>query len=283
MIATPVPREKLLQVVQTLPAAPLVLAQLGQLLLDMNSGIDEITELLKRDASLTARIIRISNSVAYRRGLPNASIEDALARVGFTEVYRLTGFAAAAQLADKTLSFYGISGQQLRENSLLTALLMEALAESSGADARAAYTAGLLRSIGKVAIDRLAQQGAVPGGAFDPQGGRGLAEWEMSVAGFHNCDAAGAILFGWHFPAATVMAITDHYLLAPEEVVSPFTHMLNIAAGIADRCGHGLPGEAPYWELSDDKFASADLDESCIEDVTERTMKKFQTLRAAVA
>jgi len=53
MIATPVTREMLLNVVKVMPAAPQILAQLGELLLDLNSGLNEITELLRRDAGLT--------------------------------------------------------------------------------------------------------------------------------------------------------------------------------------------------------------------------------------
>src|SRR3954470_6380410 len=158
MIAThTISREALLHVVKTLPAAPQILAQLGHLLLDINSDLSDITSLLKRDAALTTRIIRISNSAIYNTGRPFASLEESLARVGFTEVYRLTGFAAAAQLADQKLPFYGISGAQLRENALLTALIMEALAPLAGVDSGLAYTAGLLRSVGKIAIDRLAK------------------------------------------------------------------------------------------------------------------------------
>jgi len=56
-------REKILVTARNLPAAPQVLARLGELLLDVNTGLGEIAALLKRDAALVARIIRISNSV----------------------------------------------------------------------------------------------------------------------------------------------------------------------------------------------------------------------------
>jgi len=140
-----------------------------------NSDLTDITLLLKRDAALTARIIRISNSAIYNTGLPFASLEEALARVGYTEVYRLTGFAAVAQLADQQLSLYGVSGVQLRGNALLTALIMEAAAPEAGLDAREAYTAGLLRSTGKIALDRLVKGRGL---GFDGAAGEGLATWK---------------------------------------------------------------------------------------------------------
>ena len=154
MIATPVSREMLLHVVKVLPAAPQILAHLGRLLLDMNSGLSDVTDLLRRDAGLTARIIRVANSPVYNSAEPSTSLIDALARVGFREVYRLTGFAAVAQIADQRLPLYGLSGAQFRENALLTALVMESLAPAAGVDPRLAYTAGLLRSTGCCATTR---------------------------------------------------------------------------------------------------------------------------------
>ena len=49
--------------------------------------------------------------------------------MGYNEVYRLTGLAAVAQVSDRDLASYGISGPRLRENSLLTALISETLAD----------------------------------------------------------------------------------------------------------------------------------------------------------
>ena len=59
MIASSFPRETLLHVVKTMPAAPQILAKLGQLLLDLNSDLDAVTALLRCDAALTTRILRI--------------------------------------------------------------------------------------------------------------------------------------------------------------------------------------------------------------------------------
>ena len=278
MSATAVPRDMLLHVVKVLPSAPQILAQLGELLLDMNSGLDEITALLKRDGALTTRIIRISNSAIYNSGTPFASIEESLARVGFTEVYRLTGFAAAAQLSDRMLALYGITGAQLRENSLLTALVMEALAEISGAEPRAAYTAGLLRSTGKIALDRLTRDGAYAG-SYNPR--FALAEWEDGFVGLDNCEAAAIILKEWRFPNQTTSAIQQHY--APAASSLSLAHLLTLAAGAAERSGSGLVGEQSYWEPTPARLAAAGVDEEQLTDATKLALERFGPVRAAMA
>ncbi|MCX6951155.1 MAG: HDOD domain-containing protein [Verrucomicrobia bacterium] len=276
MIASPVPRATLLHVVKSMPSAPQILARIGHLLLDMDSELEDITGLIKRDPSITARIIRISNSAAYNTGTPFASIEEALARVGLTEVYRLTGFAAIAQVADSSLTRYRVSGAEVRENSLLTALVMEALARPAGVDARAAYTAGLLRSIGKIALDRLTRDRA-----YD--GGRGivgpLAEWETGFIGLNNCEAAAIILEEWRFSEETIKAILDHYL--PGEGDS-LAFMLNLAAGAAERCGHRLPGELSYWSVTPEKLAAAGVTQEELDDAMRLGLERFGPVRAAL-
>jgi HD-like signal output (HDOD) protein len=278
MTATPISREALLHVVKTLPAAPQILARLGRLLLDINSDLDDITLLLKRDAALTARIIRISNSAHYNTGLPFASLEEALARVGYTEAYRLTGFAAVTQLADRHLSLYGVTGVQLRENALLTALIMETAAPAADLDERQAYTAGLLRSTGKIAIDRLSRG---TNNVFEAGINDGLAAWETAYVGMTNVEASAMILDEWRFPSDTVEAIRDHYIEEPTAFA--LTHLLNLSAGAAERCGHGLPGESRYWETTPDKFAAAGISQTAFESAFKQAMEKFQTVRSAVA
>jgi len=283
MTATTIPREMLLHVVKSLPAAPRILAQLGHLLLDANSEMDEVTALLRCDTALTARIIRIANSVMYNTGQPYASLEEALARVGYTEVYRLTGFAAVAQITDGDLRLYGASGAQLRENSLLSALLMEVLARRVGVDTRAAYTAGLLRSVGKIGLDRVTRVGTSGGfnGTYDATKHDALMKWESQALGMTNCEAASIILKEWRFPFATIAAIRDHYLQQPDP--SLLADMLNVAAGAAERAGYPFPGEKEYWcepplTIGSDHFNAEDLDE-----LVQQAMRAFSQVRAAVA
>lgn len=279
MIATPVPREMLLHVAKALPAAPRILAELGHLLLDPNTDMGEVTALLRRDTALTARIIRISNSAFYNAGQPYASLEEALARVGYIEVYRLTGFAAVSQTVDRPLGLYAVTGAQVRENSLLTALVAEILGPRVGIDARLAYTAGLLRSIGKIALDGLTRSMSFIGFYPGPAAGS-LAQWENGLVGMNNCDAAAIILKEWRFPAETIAGIRNHYLLGNDN--PPLALLLNIAAGAAERADHRLPGETSYWKPAPLTMGLAELTAEMVDDALQSALEQFGPVRAAV-
>jgi HD-like signal output (HDOD) protein len=256
----------------------MILSRLGQLVRDLETPLDDIASLLKQDAALTARILRVANSIMYRVGEPSASLDEAVVRVGFTEVYRLAGFAAAAQIVDRRLSLYGVSAAQFRENALLTALIMEQLARRAGLDQATAYTVGLLRSVGKIALDRWVE----PSGAdrdYESHGHGPLADWETANLGMNNCEAADIIMKDWLFPEVCIEAIREHYL--PPETL-PMANLLNLAAGASERSGHGWPGERFYWEQPEGPFEVTSLGPDDVHQATLVALEKFGPVRAAV-
>jgi HD-like signal output (HDOD) protein len=157
---------------------------------------------------------------------------------------------------------------------------METLAKACGVDARAAYTAGLLRSTGKIALDR-AMRSTSRYADLEPYSRGPLMEWETATFGCTNSEAAGLVLGAWRFPQSMLAAVRDHYAWAEAE--TPLTPLLNLAAGAAERCGHGLPGEYPYWDLTPEKFEAAGLDEATLDEATRAALEAFGPVRAAVA
>jgi HD-like signal output (HDOD) protein len=275
------PRETLLHVVKALPAAPQILARLGKMRLDPSADLNDVTALLKCDAALTARIIRIANTPAYTTGEPYASIEQALARVGFGEIYRIAGFAAVAQMTNQSLPGYGIPGARLRENALLTALILEAAAPGAGINASDAYTVGLLRSIGKIALEGFIRD-ALHRRCFDPKSGDAIEVWEKAMAGFTSCEAGAFVLNEWRFPHDIADAIGCHY--DPETLVpdSRIASLLNLAAGMAEELGFGLTGEETYWVQNQGRWEASGIDDDQLESATAAAMKQFVRLRASV-
>jgi len=247
--------ESLLGIAQSFPATPRILADLGVLLKNPDVELGDVARQLKRDPSLTARLIKLGNSAAFAQAEPVASVEVAVSLAGFQEVHRLVGVALLEQFGENGLVAYGVPSRRLRENSLFTALLMEELAKPAGEDPRTAYTIGLLRSIGKLGLDRVARTHA-PDARFAPEAeALGLAFWERAVFGMTNGEAATTIMNAWRFPHETVKSIGEHY--APAGRHLPFTHLLNLAANMADKIGYGLPGETCYWLDTDEVYRKA--------------------------
>jgi len=256
---------------------------LQELLQDANNGIDEVARLLRRDTGLTARVVRIANGIVYNKGDPVASLDEALGRVGFNEVYRLAGMASLAQLASFQPRWYPVSAARLRESSLYTALLMEEFALSSGENPRVAFTAGLMRSVGKIALDTTAQRDRAYGQA-PPMAPEGLLAWEQQVFGLTNVQVAEAVLRGWRFPADVHVPVRDHYLRRLAVDPMRLAKCLNLAAGLAEKAGFGLPGETGYWPVDQNVFATEiGGNAEDLAAVVARAAARFEKTRAALA
>jgi len=193
--------------VVSLPPTPKILPKLQKLLRDPDSGIHEIISLIKVDAPMTAQIVRLSNSAFYSTGESVQSLEEAVNRLGFKEVYRVASVAAAQQVMGEALPLYNMGKGELLESSVSAAVLMVELgSRSRRVDLDAAYTTGLLHSIGKVVINQyflkhgLELYGNSAGETVDIM-------WERRLLGFDNADAGAAILTKWNFPEEIVQPV----------------------------------------------------------------------------
>lgn len=273
-------RDLLLQIAQQLPASPQVLLNLNELLTDVNSGLDDIAVLLRRDTALAARIIRISNSVVFGMSGRVATIEEAVNRVGYAEIYRLTGLAAGAQLADQHLPLYGITGTQLRDNTLLIALAAEALATRAGIDPRLAYTAALLRSTGKLVLERYARRAPQSTTAFFQSGLANMLTWEQNSFGCTNVDVAEMVLSTWRFPASIIQPVRRQYMDTPiEDETGATCALLYVACGIAHRAGLGFIGEHEQWNQPAAALETLGLTPPLVEQAAEEAQTALEAVK----
>lgn len=270
----PTLRERILQIALTLPPAPRVFAELDQLLRDANSGLDEIGELIKRDSTLVGHIIRVSNSAAYGGEQKTGSVEEAVLRIGFQEVFRIVGQVAMAKLSERPLLSYGIDTDQLREHMLHTAFVCEHIAIECGMDPRSAYTAGLMRPLGLLVLDRLAEQyGNIA--PYHPAHDADYLAWEGRSFGLSSSEVAGMVLKEWSFPPEIVEAIQSQYLLRSEDLSHRFACLLNLASGLVADDGHGLLGEMSHWGGSVWKLDTLGLTESRLQAAGARARDAF--------
>ena len=277
MTITPLSEVTLLNAAKSLPAAPQIMARLHTLLLDSNSGLVEIAKLLKRDVALTTRIIAIANSPAYK-GNGLGSIDEALQRVGFLEVFRLVGVAANASLADADLRAYGYAGETFRANNLLTALLAEGIAKHAGLDARLAYTSGLLRRIGRLLLDRIGRDFVNSGGSFPAMGGH-LSDWEQQTFGITSPDVASLLLTHWGFPPIMVQAVGhDRSLGKPP---TPLASALYLADCMVRGAGCELEGEAPCAVVPVAALEAVGIRQEDVDEIRARALNAFQILQGA--
>lgn len=277
-----VTRDLILAHARTLPAAPQVISSLCEMLQDINTDLDQIAELIRTDAVLAARVIRMSNSIVFGGGLRVGSVDEAVNRVGFAEVLRLVGAATVTSMIDTSLTSYGIGVGRLRATLLLHALASEALAPRTGIDPRTAYAAGLLRGLGMMVLNRVAVGRLTAADVYDPNQFETYREWETVRFGVTGNEVTTMVLDEWRFPADVVAAVDQHYLVSDVSTWEPFPSVLNLAGAIVGDAGLALVGEAKFWTPSPQKLGAAGLDEDDWQKAATRAKEVFESQRRAL-
>ncbi|MFA5263822.1 MAG: HDOD domain-containing protein, partial [Opitutaceae bacterium] len=177
--------------------APRVLGRAMTLLRDADADLNEISDLIKTDLALTTDIIRGANSAFYGLGERVSSLDRAVQKIGFRECIRLLNLSVAHNLSNNELSCYGIAAEDYWAESLFNGIFMEHVAKRTGSiDPDIAHTAGLLRYIGRLAINRCLID--VGSGLFW-DGSSSLPSWELNQVGFTQAHAAGHLMKAWQF------------------------------------------------------------------------------------
>lgn len=281
-VSTPTSRENVLRLARKLPTAPSIFGRLGRLLGDENADLADVVKLVSVDAGLTARVIRLSNSVFFRGDEAVRTLEEAINRVGFREMHKMVGVAMTEQVFQSGLPVYNLSAEEMWENSVVTALAMENLARAADEDEGLAYTVGLLRHVGKLVLDTLLEV-ENPGVTCPDSDTLDLPKWERAWTEITSNEVGAIILEEWKMPEPVYQGVKFHY--QPEEAAGKLGALLHVACWIAKELGKGMKAEAKQWDLAESTLERAGVNretvDSCLTATQESLVELKSRLKAA--
>ena len=203
--------DRYLDSVEHLPPTPGLMTKLIQLFKEPDRDVDEIVELMRRDPSITAELLRRCNSSYFGNGEPVTDVGEAVFRLGFYEVYRLT----IALFGQKTLAIKTNAAdadiEALWHHSIVTAIIAETLACELDESEGCAFSAGLLHDVGKII---LASQEAQTYAALLKQyanHGTALHDAEKLRFGFTHVGIGARLLNRWELPEDVVVPVFCHH------------------------------------------------------------------------
>jgi HD-like signal output (HDOD) protein len=273
----PLDHSTLVSLGSTLPPSLQVFSQLEQRMHDPFVDVTDLVALIRTDASLTFKLLRLANSIMFGRREPCDSLDEAVARVGIREIQRLVGLASTHQAYQHDLATYGLAAAKLWDNALATALAAETLARAVGRRTEGVYAAGLMRNLGRIVLDRVRAGARYPGEEAAPD----VAAWEESVFGVTNFAVSADLLQHWRLPPEIVSAVRHH--AAPLDAPEPSADaaLLHLAAGLASRLDAGLAGERGRWTTDEAVLSAAGLDASALEGAEPELHARFLQARSA--
>jgi HD-like signal output (HDOD) protein len=218
-----------------LPSAPKVLPRLKELLGDANSSMVEVVTLIRLDPAIAARVLQVGNSAYFSQGTRCFTIDEAVQRVGYDQVYQLVSYSVASQVLIRPLVVYGIDADEHWKRSVVCALAAELLASRSGQDRDVAYTVGLLHSLGMVAIEDWASRHSPE---LRLQSEKGLLEasaYEQAALGLTQADVGAALLRHWEFPSSMCEPVQRQYAPRSSPAQMRMACLLHCAKWLRDK------------------------------------------------
>lgn len=233
-----------IQNLTSLPAMPEMAQRILQLRANPYASADDLANIVARDPSLAAQVIRYASSplFGYRGRLH--SIQDAISRVlGYDMVMDIAfGIAAASTFRLPTAGPIGLSA--FWRDAVYSAALCQALCKLLSPTQRLrpglAYLAGLLHDFGLLLFGQLypAEFSAFNAAlAKNPQSFAEIESQQLAVA--HP--ALGAwIMEAWQLPAEIITAVREHHNPDYAGVYAGYPHLVRLAKQLLNRQNIGI-------------------------------------------
>ncbi|MFL9609185.1 HDOD domain-containing protein [Methylobacillus sp. Pita2] len=208
--------------ISALPSVPQILTKLLETLQDENSGLEQLANLIEMDVVISARVLEVANSAAYRRDRHAVlSIRSGIIILGWDMVKMLTLSIICQRMFN---DYYEQSNQDIEHywyHSLRCAVIAKSLATRTGAaSADEAYVAGLLHNIGRLGLLAGFKNKYPPFFAIDDSL-PGYLESEVAHFGIDHCELGAWIIRNWNIKSFLEDAVAYHHLPAAQVEHTP--------------------------------------------------------------
>lgn len=224
-----------------LPTLPTVATRITTEMEEESLTAKSLGAIIAEDASLTAKLLRLSNSAFYGMAQKISSIDKAVMILGFNTVKSLALSVSVYSFFQKGIkTTIDVTG--LWNHSLGCAVSCKLLVENSNRKlADEAFLFGIIHDIGKVIFinNDLARMEEVC--ARVTNDGISQSDAEEEVFGFNHQALGAALLKEWKFPNAIISGVKMHHDLPPDtRKLDPDTGQLVRATCVGDQLAKAL-------------------------------------------
>ena len=238
-----------------LPSLGTVNHSLLELLNEDQGGTAQLAEVIRRDPSLTARLLRLVNSVYY--GLTNTvnSVEEAVLYLGVTQIRQLAMVTPILEDLKRLTGNVAFPWRDFWLHCIATAYLTtEIVGSPQNGSEEVNYVAGLIHDVGKIAMAASFPE------HFEViylqrKGEKDLRELEKEVLGMDHAELGALYLSKHNLPKVMVEAAKHHH--DPKSYIqhSKVVAAVQIANLLAHHANIGSSGNTA--EVSEDDWIKA--------------------------
>ncbi len=204
--------EKILHSIKKLPAFPMTIQRVIELLRNDDYSVNDVANVIKYDQAIAANILKISNSAYFGARQRIKTIPDAVVYLGQKQLIRAVQTAGVSRFFTKEAKGYGTKSKELWEHSVAVALMSQILSRKLfNREDGVLYTAALVHDIGKLVMGVYVQESSEKILHLVSEQGFSFLEAEEKIIGINHAELGGKIADYWNFPPEIRNAIAFHH------------------------------------------------------------------------
>ncbi len=213
--------EELIGKVEEVPAFPQTVIRIMELLKEPRSAAVDIEREIMKDQGLTTKVLKMANSAFYSGRRQIKTVVDATVLLGFDTVQAIVLASTVGKVMGKELKGYSYERNALWRQSQVSAIMARSIAKKAKfPNPDIAYTAGLLKDVGKVILDEYVSDSYKD--ILDMIAGETISyvSAEEQILGFNHGQVGAKIVDKWNLATELVEAIEHHH--------NPFKTFMNL-------------------------------------------------------
>ena len=239
---------------RSIPPMPGAAQKAFQLSTDPNAEARDFVAVIESDESLSARVVKIANSVYFDRGNHPETIEESVLVIGINELRCLLNAATMSEIFPSSHP----ARAQLWINDIATALISRQLAQRflPGKE-DLAFLAGLMHDLGKLLLLQRVAPDYTKVLTKIQECGCDFCTAEEALFPFTHTEVGQLIADRWHFAPDVIAVIRGHHQKLPAQKMEapPLPFLVECADRIAHVLAFGHPrGFAKFQRACEEKL-----------------------------
>ena len=172
----------------------------------------QIADVIRRDPSMTTRLLRLVNSVYYGLSAPVSSIEEGVFYLGVRQIRRLAVVTPIIEDLQRLAGRIRFPWREFWRHCIATAIMTrETLGDIQPSVDEADYVAGLLHDVGKIVMVAAFPEYFEQIQARVQEDKTNLLGIEAELLGVNHCELGARYLSAHKLPAVTIQSVLFHH------------------------------------------------------------------------
>ena len=204
--------DDVLKSIEAMPAFPGAALQVLNLIGKGDYSIADMVNVIKFDPSITANILKLSNSAFFRASQKVTTIHEAVVNLGQQNLLQVVQTAGVSVFYKRPAKGYLIKPRALWKHCVAVALMSQILSRKIyHREDPVLYTAALLHDVGKIVLGEFIYKSLEKIADLVTKRGYTLLAAEKKVIGIDHAELGGKIAEFWNFPPGLRDAIILHH------------------------------------------------------------------------